>query len=75
VLFGTRREHNPDAAQTYPGEFVSGNYFETSASMHTLTVCSKGATIARNAPPVVVMSYRLWRMRMVQIPRSSTHLS
>src|SRR6185295_17132227 len=26
-LFGVRRAGHPDAAETYPGEFVSANYF------------------------------------------------
>jgi predicted permease len=58
--FGVRRAGSPEAAQSYPGEFVSGNYF---------TMFGVGAYAGRvltakddhpGAPPVAVMSYRLW---------------
>src|ERR1700730_1908627 len=61
LLFGVRRSGSPEAAQSYPGEFVSGNYF----SMFGITAYA-GRTLANaddqpNAPPVAVMSYRLWQ--------------
>jgi predicted permease len=61
ALFGVRRARSPELAQSYPGEFVSGNYF---------TMFGIGAHAGRTltpsddqpgAAPVAVMSYRLWR--------------
>ena len=61
LLFGVRRSGSSEAAQSYPGEFVSGNYF----SMFGITAYA-GRALANgddqpNAPPVAVMSYRLWQ--------------
>ena len=63
ALFGVRREGSAEAAQGYPGEFVSGNYF-TMFGVHAYA----GRLIAPGddrpgAPPVAVMSYRLWQQR------------
>jgi predicted permease len=61
LLFGVRRAGGSEAAQTYTGEFVSGNY---------LTMFRIGAYAGRTftakddqvgVPPVAVMSYRLWQ--------------
>ena len=60
-LFGVRRAGSSEAAQSYPGEFVSGNYFTMfdirpyAGRMLTDTDDQAGA------PPVAVMSYRLWQ--------------
>ncbi len=63
LLFGVRRSRGSEAAQTYAGEFVSGNYF---------AMFGIGAYAGRTftpgddrpgAPPVAVMSYRLWHER------------
>src|SRR5438876_2415598 len=63
MVFGLRRAGTSEAAQGYPGEFVSGNYF----SMFGIrTYAGRALTDAddhSNAPPVVVMSYRLWQQR------------
>jgi len=60
-LFGVRRAGSGDAAQTYPGEYVSGNYF----NMFGLTAYTGRLLSPRDdragAPPVAVMSYRLWQ--------------
>lgn len=61
ALFGVRRADRPEAAQSYPGEFVSGNYF----AMFGIGAYA-GRTITPqddqpSATPVTVMSYRLWR--------------
>jgi predicted permease len=61
ALFGVRGADRPEAAQSYPGEFVSGNYF----AMFDIGAYA-GRTITPQddqpgAPPVTVMSYRLWR--------------
>ena len=63
LLFGVRRSGSPDPAQTYPGEFVSGNYF----TMFGITAYA-GRTLMpeddrAGAAPVAVMSYRLWQQR------------
>ncbi len=60
-LFGFRRSSGSEAARSYPGEFVSGNYF----TMFGIRAFA-GRTFAPsddrpNAPPVAVMSYRLWQ--------------
>ena len=63
LLFGVRRSGNSEAAQTYAGEFVSGNYFATfglgAYAGRTLTP----ADDQPGAPPVAVMSHRLWQER------------
>ncbi len=61
--FGVRRQGGSEAAQSFPGEYVSGNYF----SMFGLRAHAGRALTASddrpNAPPVAVMSYRLWQQR------------
>jgi predicted permease len=63
LLFGVRRVGSPDSAQSYPGEFVSGNYF----SMFGIRAYAGRALTAQDdrpgAPPVAVMSYRLWQQK------------
>src|SRR6266566_2081346 len=60
-LFGVRRAGTSEAAQSYPGEFVSGNYF----TMFGIKAYAGRALIdgddQPSAPPVAVMSYRLWQ--------------
>ena len=63
ALFGVRRVGTSEAAQSYPGEFVSGNYF----SMFGMGAYA-GRTLTDgddqpSAPPVVVLNYRLWQER------------
>ncbi len=62
-MFGVRRERSSETAQSYPGEFVSGNYF----AMFGIKAFA-GRTIAGDddqsgAAPVAVMSYRLWQQK------------
>ncbi|MGI8743062.1 MAG: ABC transporter permease [Bryobacteraceae bacterium] len=63
ALFGVRRSGRSEAAQSYPGEFVSGNYFTMfgirAYAGRVLTVSDDRA----EAPPVAVMSHRLWQQR------------
>jgi len=63
LLFGVRRAGSSEAAQTSAGEFVSGNYFAMfgigAYAGRTLTSMDDQA----GAPPVAVMSYRLWQER------------
>ncbi len=60
-LFGVRRAGSAEPAQSYPGEFVSGNYF----SMFGIGAYAGRALTARDdqpgSPPTAVMSYRLWQ--------------
>jgi predicted permease len=60
-LIGVRRAGGSEVAQSYPGEFVSGNYFTMfgigAFAGRTLTPKDDQA----GAPPVAVMSHRLWR--------------
>ncbi|HXR78977.1 MAG TPA: ABC transporter permease [Bryobacteraceae bacterium] len=62
-LFGVRRGGRAEAAESYPGEFVSGNYF----TMFGIRPYAGRALTAGddrvNAPHVAVMSYRLWQQR------------
>lgn len=62
-LFGVRRKGIAEPAQSYPGEFVLGNYF----AMFGVTAYAGRALTAMddapNATPVAVMSYRLWQQR------------
>ena len=59
ALFGVRRSGSAEAAQSYPGEFVSGNYF----TMFGIRAYAGRALTPQDdqpgAPPVAVMSYRL----------------
>jgi len=60
LLFGIRRAGGSEAAQTYAGEFVSGNYF---AVFGLGAYAGRTFTTADDQPgaaPVAVMSYRLW---------------
>jgi predicted permease len=60
-LVGVRRAGSSEAAQSYPSEFVSGNYFSMfgvgAYAGRTVTPADDQA----GALPVAVMSYRLWR--------------
>ncbi|MDQ2711515.1 MAG: ABC transporter permease [Acidobacteriota bacterium] len=62
-LFGIRRSGGSEAAQSYRGEFVSGNYF----AMFGIRAYAGRMLTARDdqpgAPPAAVMSYRLWQQR------------
>ena len=63
TLFGVRRSGSSEAAQGYPGEFVSGNYF----SMFGLSPYAGRAITASDdqpgAPPVAMLSHRLWQQK------------
>jgi predicted permease len=60
-LFGVRRAGSAEPAQSYPGEFVSGNYF----SMFGIRAYAGRALTPKDdqagVPPVAVMTYRLWQ--------------
>lgn len=65
---GAKRVNHPEPAHTYRAEFVSGNYFATFG-----VNAYRGRTITNRddrdgAPPVAVMSYRLWETRYARDP-------
>lgn len=67
-LFGVRRSGAVEAAQSYPGEYVSGNYF-TMFGINAFAGRMLTASDDRPyAPPVVVMSYRLWQQKYASEP-------
>ena len=62
-LFGVRRAGSAEPAKSYPGEFVSGNYF----SMFGIGAYAGRALTGRDdqpgSLPTAMMSYRLWEQR------------
>lgn len=63
LLFGVRRAGSAEAAKSFPGEFVSGNYF----AMFGIGPYAGRVLVPDDdrpsAPAVAVMSYRLWLER------------
>ena len=62
-LYGIRRSGGSEPAQSYPGEFVSGNYF---AMFGIRAYAGRMLTVSDDrpsAPPVAVMSSRLWQQK------------
>jgi predicted permease len=61
--FGVRRSGGSEPARSYPGEYVSGNYF----SMFGIRAYAGRTLMASddqaNAPPAAMMSYRLWQQQ------------
>ena len=60
-MYGVRRAGTSEPAQVYPGEYVSGNYF---AMFGINAYAGRALTAADDqagAPPVAMMSYRLWQ--------------
>lgn len=69
MLFGARRTGSADAAEIYPGEFVSGNYFAM-LGIHAYTGrMLLPADDQPNASPVAVMSFRLWQEKFGSNPQ------
>jgi predicted permease len=60
-LLGVRRAGRTEPAQSYPGEFVSGNYFATFGIHASAGRLLTGADDRPGAPEVAVMSYQLWQ--------------
>ena len=60
-MFGVRRSGRSEAAQSYPGEFVSGNYFNMFGIRAYAGRAFTNADDQPGAPPVAVMSHRLWQ--------------
>jgi predicted permease len=67
-LFGVRRTGNSEAAQSYPGEFVSGNYFTMFGIKPFAGRALTPEDDQAGAPPVAVMSYRLWQQKYASDP-------
>ena len=63
ALFGVRRAGTAEAAESYPGEYVSGNYFAMFGINAYAGRMLTAADDRPNASPVVVMSYRLWQQK------------
>jgi len=62
-LFGVWRSGSSEAAQSYPGEFVSGNYFAMfGINAYAGRVLTPGDD-QPGAPPAAVMSHRLWQQK------------
>jgi len=56
-----RRAGSQAAAETFPSEFVSGNYFSTFGLQPSVGRLLNPQDDQAGAPPVVVMSYRAWQ--------------
>lgn len=62
-LFGVRRSGGAEAAQSYPGKFVSGNYFAMFGINAFRGRALTPSDDQPDAPPVAVMSCRLWQQK------------
>jgi predicted permease len=60
-LFGVQRSGGTESAQSYPGEFVSGNYFAMFGISAYAGRLLTSTDDQPGAPAVAVMSYRLWQ--------------
>jgi macrolide transport system ATP-binding/permease protein len=63
MQIAVRRAGGSEGVQVYPGEFVSGNYFAMLAIAPAAGRLLTPADDMPGAPPVAVMSDRLWRQR------------
>ncbi len=66
--FGIRRGGLAEPAQSYPGEYVSGNYFSMFGVQAHAGRALTAADDQPGAPPAVMMSYRLWRQQFAADP-------
>jgi len=62
-LFGVQRSGSSEAARSYPGEFVSGNYFTTFGIRAYAGRALTSQDDQPGAPPAAVMSYSLWQQK------------
>jgi len=58
---GVRRAGSPAQAETRNGEYVSGNFFRTLGIQPWIGRLMTDADDQEGAPPVAVLSYRIWR--------------
>jgi predicted permease len=63
AALGVRRSGSPSPADTRNGEFVSGNFFRTLGIQPWIGRLMVDADDREGAPPVAVMSYRIWHDR------------
>jgi len=63
LILGVRRAGGLDNAQSYPGEFVSGNYFQMFGVEGYAGRMLTPGDDQPSSPPAAVMSYRLWHER------------
>jgi putative ABC transport system permease protein len=61
AALGVRRAGSQAAADTRNGEFVSGNFFRTLGVQPWIGRLMTDADDQEGAPPVAVMSYRIWK--------------
>jgi predicted permease len=61
--FGVRRSGRSEAAQSYRGEFVSGNYFIMFGIRAYAGRVFTAIDDRAGAPPVAIMSHRLWQQK------------
>jgi putative ABC transport system permease protein len=66
---GVRREGVRSQAETRNGEFVSGNFFSTLGVQPWIGRLTTDADDQEGAPPVAVMSYRIWREKYGADPK------
>jgi predicted permease len=66
--FGVRRRGSTEAAGSYPGEHVSGNYFSMFGVQPYAGRAIAPADDRKGAAPVAMMSYRLWEARYALDP-------
>src|SRR5215469_8903792 len=62
-LFGVRRAHSAEPALSYPGEYVSGNYFTMFGLRAYAGRLLTASDDRAGAPPIAAMSFRLWQQR------------
>jgi predicted permease len=67
-LFGVRRKGATEPAQSYPGEYVSGNYFSMFGIRPSAGRALSPADDRTGAPQAAMMSYRLWEQRYASDP-------
>jgi predicted permease len=60
-VLSVRRAGAAEAAETFPGEFVSGNYFTTFGLRPYAGRLLDPPDDTTGAPPAIVMSYRTWQ--------------
>jgi putative ABC transport system permease protein len=65
---GVRRAGSPAQADTRNGEYVSGNFFRTFGVQPWIGRLMTDADDQEGAPPVAVMSYRIWREKYAADP-------
>jgi putative ABC transport system permease protein len=67
---GVRREGSRSQADTRNGEYVSGNFFSTLGVQPWIGRLTTDADDQEGAPPVAVMSYRIWQEKYGSDPKA-----